>query len=136
MFPEIKRKISEFFKDESGSISKQSAFAIGSFLGSAAISTVIISDKALSANEKIQLSYELDGTKAVIRGEHTHHSQHGNHSSHSSHSSAPAHSDGGACYNCNYVVYYASHGSHVNIQWRDNNNDDTTNAGDCFFNCF
>lgn len=86
--PVIKKKISAYIMGEEGRISKQALISMGAFLGSAALSSVLLSDSVYAGHAShashltnaLSLGYE--GGEAT--GTHSHHASHGSHSSHSS----------------------------------------------------
>ncbi|MBT5492359.1 hypothetical protein HOK00_09080, partial [bacterium] len=64
ILPKIKKKISSFIMEEEGKISKQSIFALGTMIGSAAIASVLSSKKA-EANQ-IAISDSTIGDEITI----------------------------------------------------------------------
>ncbi|UCG95301.1 MAG: hypothetical protein JSV92_04645 [archaeon] len=82
--PEIKRRIYNFLIEEKGSISKQKALSLGSFLGTASILSLLPEVAATHTNVFKVSWVSATGT---IQGTHAHHASHASHGSHSSHSS-------------------------------------------------
>jgi hypothetical protein len=93
--PQIKKKISSFINDEEGKISKQSLFALGTFIGSAAIASVL-SSKNTAAND-ISLTNSTVGNTITATASHTHHGSHSSHGSHGSHGSHSSHGSHNHC---------------------------------------
>jgi len=85
VFPQIKKSVTSFMKDESGSISKQSAISIGTLVSAIAASSLMTKDVDAGS---ITLTSADDGVTAKITASHSHHANHGNHSNHSNHSSS------------------------------------------------
>lgn len=86
-FPKIKKKIGSYLLSEEGKISKQNLLALGSFLGTAALSSLLLSGEASAVDSNtvyhtnnLGLSYSAGTATAT----HTHHASHGSHASHSS----------------------------------------------------
>ena len=84
--PRIKKRINAFLVGEDGKISKQSLLAIGTALGTAALSNI---GSAVHSNSVTSIA----NTGTIL---HTHHSSHNSHSSHGSHGSHGSHSSHGS----------------------------------------
>lgn len=100
--PRIKKSISSFLMCEDGSISKNSMFTIGTFIGTSALAAVL-STKTITA-DSINVAKTGGDLTFGVRGTHQHHASHtshgshssGTHASHGSHASAHgSHSSGG-----------------------------------------
>lgn len=86
--PVIQKKISAYIMGEEGRISKQSLIAVGAFLGSAALSSILLSE-SVNADHSSHASHLTNALTLGYKGgeatgTHSHHASHGSHDSHSS----------------------------------------------------
>jgi len=82
--PKLKKKISAYIMGEDGKISKQSLIAIGAFIGSAALSSLLLSDSVNAHSSHTSHgtnSLSISYSAGTATGTHNHHSSHGSHSS-------------------------------------------------------
>lgn len=84
--PRIKKRINAFLVGEEGKISKQSLLAIGTALG-----TVALSNAAKAYDHGGGGIYYTTGSYKISHGHHASHSAHSSHSSHGAHSSHSSH---------------------------------------------
>lgn len=73
--PVMKKKISDYIMGEEGRISKQSLMAMGAFLGSAALGSILFSDDVAAQETHINsLTLGYSGGNATAT--HSHHASH------------------------------------------------------------
>ena len=107
LLPQVKKTVSSFLIQEDARISKHNAIALGAFLSSVSILSLLPEVAAAHTN-----SYEISWSTGTITALHAHHSSHASHSSHGSHGSHSSHGSHGSHSSHGSHGSHSSHGSH------------------------